>query len=220
MEIDFLGLNSKPSHKSEKGIMKSAFKDSAIRGADISLSLSTSSSVDFEGEHLNLGENKTWAVPIDTMISTRSGNLEKAHTGEESSLAFVPAPLNKFSSTTGFLCDLNEKPAYLRTIADPTAQPALWTTMHSGAAHVFHEILPDKGNHVVCAAGKSSLATSSVEQSTWGYCYTPTVAMARRATLARFLEKRVHRLTRTKTSNLTGKSLDATTSQAWNVKMK
>ncbi|CAI9758153.1 unnamed protein product [Fraxinus pennsylvanica] len=192
----------------------------AIRGADISLSLSTSSSVDFDGEPLNFGENNTFAVPINKMISACSGSLEKAHMGEKSSLLFVPAPFNKLSSTTGFLYDLNEKPADLRNNADPTAQPALLTMMHSGAAHVFHEIIPDKGNHVMCVASKSSLATSSAEQSIRGYCYTPTVAMARRATLARFLEKRVHRLTRTKTSNLIRKSPDATTSPAWNLNMK
>ncbi|KAL2521881.1 uncharacterized protein Fot_25804 [Forsythia ovata] len=213
MEIDFLGLNSKESPNLEKGRRMNTFKDPAIRGANISLSLSTCSSVDFE-------ENNTWAVPMHKMSPTCSGSLEKALAREKSSLAFVPTPLNKLSSTAGFLYDLNEKPTDLRNISEPTAQPALLTFLNSGAAHVFHEILPDKANHVMFVFDKPFSATSTAEQSTNGYRYTPTVAMARRATLARFLEKRMHRLICTKTSNLTGKSPDATSSQAWNVNIR
>ncbi|XP_047982420.1 uncharacterized protein LOC125223225 isoform X2 [Salvia hispanica] len=44
--------------------------------------------------------------------------------------------------------------------------------------------------------------------------HTPTVAMARRATLARFLEKRLHRMNQARTSHLMGKSLGLTNSEA------
>ncbi|CAA3027834.1 Hypothetical predicted protein [Olea europaea subsp. europaea] len=218
MEIDFLGLISKQSQKLEKGRRKNTFKDSAIRGADISLSLSTiSSSVDLKGEPLSFGEINGWTVPINKMIPTCEGSLEKDHAREKLSRACVQTPINKLSSTTGFPYDLNEKPTDSRNIFEPTAQPAFLTLLHSGAAHVFHEILPDKANHLMRVSSKSSLVTSTNEKCTRGYRYTPTVAMARRATLARFLEKRMHRLTRTKTANVTRKSPDATSSQTWNV---
>ncbi|XP_042012663.1 uncharacterized protein LOC121761130 isoform X2 [Salvia splendens] len=44
--------------------------------------------------------------------------------------------------------------------------------------------------------------------------HTPTVAMARRATLARFLEKRLHRMNQARTSHMMGKSLGATNTEA------
>ncbi|CAA3027835.1 Hypothetical predicted protein [Olea europaea subsp. europaea] len=111
MEIDFLGLISKQSQKLEKGRRKNTFKDSAIRGADISLSLSTiSSSVDLKGEPLSFGEINGWTVPINKMIPTCEGSLEKDHAREKLSRACVQTPINKLSSTTGFPYDLNEKP--------------------------------------------------------------------------------------------------------------
>ncbi|GER27292.1 jasmonate Zim-domain protein [Striga asiatica] len=39
--------------------------------------------------------------------------------------------------------------------------------------------------------------------------YTPTVAMARRATLARFLEKRLHRMNKARKAHIMGKSINA-----------
>ncbi|KAL1540763.1 hypothetical protein AAHA92_25069 [Salvia divinorum] len=53
---------------------------------------------------------------------------------------------------------------------------------------------------------------ASIGISTGGHA--PTVAMARRATLARFLEKRLHRMNQTRTSHLMGKSLGATNYEA------
>ncbi|KAL8038298.1 hypothetical protein ABFX02_11G097500 [Erythranthe guttata] len=85
-------------------------------------------------------------------------------------------------TSTGFLFDLNQN---LSNICEIPGDAASLPTINPD--NVFIDNLSsEKAESAVLVAGKASL----------GLCngYTPTVAMARRASLARFLEKRSHRI--------------------------
>ncbi|KAL7094368.1 hypothetical protein ACP275_11G099300 [Erythranthe tilingii] len=96
-------------------------------------------------------------------------------------------------TSTGFLFDLNQNLSNLipgEAASLPTINPD----------NVFIDNLSsEKAESAVLIAGKASLGLCNGD--------TPTVAMARRASLARFLEKRSHRMNKAKTSHNMGKSL-------------
>ncbi|KAH6796923.1 TIFY domain/Divergent CCT motif family protein [Perilla frutescens var. hirtella] len=194
MEIDFLGLNS-PKYNLEQENSKTPFIDTA-GGVEISLSLSSSSS-------LNFSEKKKWEfAACDKMISSScSGstvcsfapyNQENCHKTEQPSLLLVAPPLFRHPAAAGFLYDLNDA---------ATTNLRNMPQLYAACPTVFSE--PEKAENSVYAAGNAS---------TCGY--TPTVAMARRATLARFLEKRLHRMNQARATHLMGKSLRPTISEA------
>ncbi|KAI3462172.1 hypothetical protein Pfo_018835 [Paulownia fortunei] len=226
MEIDFLGLNSPNKYGNmEQQSSEDVFTETANGVVETSLSLSTSSSLDCKREILNFCEKKkkkTWAeLPCDKMIPSCSGNStstlcslahynqENAPKTEQPSLLLVPRPVFHPSSTPGLLFDLNDKSTDFRNISELQAEPASLTMLYSGCANVLNDTLPEKAENTMYKAGKSSTGLSDHARiCTRGH--TPTVAMARRATLARFLEKRSHRMNQARTSHLLGKSVNAT----------
>ncbi|XP_042037290.1 uncharacterized protein LOC121783318 isoform X2 [Salvia splendens] len=152
MEIDFLGLNS-PKYKLEQGNLKNPISDTA-GGVEISLSLSTSSS-------LNFSDKKKWEYSAcDEMLSS-------SYSHENPSLLVVAPPAFRPPAAAGFLYHLNDATPNLRDIS-----------------------LSAETNVYIASTGMSTVG------------HTPTVAMARRATLARFLEKRLHRMNQARASHL------------------
>ncbi|XP_047969691.1 uncharacterized protein LOC125213281 isoform X2 [Salvia hispanica] len=152
MEIDFLGLNS-PNYKLEQGTLKNPILDTA-GGVEISLSLSTSSS-------LNFSDKKKWEYSAcDEMLSS-------SYSQENPGLIVVAPPAFRPPAAAGFLYDLNDATPNLRDIS-----------------------LSAETNVYIASTGSSTVG------------HTPTVAMARRATLARFLEKRLHRMNQARASHL------------------
>ncbi|KAG6385777.1 hypothetical protein SASPL_154658 [Salvia splendens] len=146
MEIDFLGLNS-PKYKLEQGNLKNPILDTA-GGVEISLSLSTSSSLNFSDL-----QKKKW---------------EYSACDQNPSLLVVAPPAFRPPAAAGFLYDLNDATPNLRDIISQSAETNVY-------------IAPT----CISTVGR-----------------TPTVAMARRATLARFLEKRLHRMNQARASHL------------------
>ncbi|KAL7094367.1 hypothetical protein ACP275_11G099200 [Erythranthe tilingii] len=188
MEIDFLGLNS-PTFNTEQEISKDAFSDTDTcsgGGVETSLSLSTSTFQD------NLNLNEKWEVGNDCkkMMITSSS--------DSSTSTLLPRPVfDPRITTTGFPFDLNQNSTDSRDISEipETASLAI-----INPDNVFIDNLSsEKAKNTVLIAGKASLGFSNG--------YTPTVAMARRASLARFLEKRSHRMNEAKTTHIMGKSL-------------
>ncbi|KAL1566769.1 hypothetical protein AAHA92_02337 [Salvia divinorum] len=154
MEIDFLGLNS-PKYKLEQGNLKNPILDTA-GGVEISLSLSTSSS-------LNFSDKKKWEYSAcDEMLSS-----SYCQENPQPSLLVVAPPAFRLPAAAGFLYDLNDATPNLRDIS-----------------------LSAETNVYIASTGISTVG------------HTPTVAMARRATLARFLEKRLHRMNQARASHL------------------
>ncbi|KAL9152151.1 hypothetical protein ABFS82_11G100900 [Erythranthe guttata] len=187
MEIDFLGLNS-PTFNTEQEISKNAFSDTVTcnsGGVETSLSLSTSTFQD------NLNLNKKWEFRNDCkkMITSSSGS---------STSTLFPRPVfDPRITTTGFPFDLNQNSTNSRDISEIPETASLPTI---NPDNVFIDNLSSKkAESTVLIAGKASLGLSNG--------YTPTVAMARRASLARFLEKRSHRMNEAKTIHVMGKSL-------------
>ncbi|XP_057807257.1 uncharacterized protein LOC131021931 [Salvia miltiorrhiza] len=178
MEIDFLGLNS-PKYKLEQANLKNPFIDTT-GGFEISLSLSSSSS-------LNFSDKKKWEFAGgDEMLSSCSGSTIcglAPYDQDNSSLLLVAPPPFRHPAGGGFLYDLND-----------AATPNLRNMSVSAETNVY----------------VSGNATTGI--STRGH--TPTVAMARRATLARFLEKRLHRMNQARASHVMGKSVSGSNSEA------
>ncbi|PIN00264.1 hypothetical protein CDL12_27233 [Handroanthus impetiginosus] len=219
MEIDFLGLNSPKFGKFQQEGPKDAFMDSEV---ETSLSLSTSSSLDSQRQMLSFCEKKktTWEFPSDKMIPASSNaslvhyNQERAPNTEHNSAVFVPTPVYHASPAAGFLYNLNKRSTNLSNISELPAKPASLTMVYASCAAVFNDTLPQKADNPMYMSGSASTRLPNARIPTRGH--TPTVAMARRATLARFLEKRLHRMNKARTAQLMGKSLNATNSVACN----
>ncbi|XP_011085843.1 uncharacterized protein LOC105167721 isoform X2 [Sesamum indicum] len=214
MEIDFLGLNSPKYVDVERQSCKNSFTDSGNGGVETSLSLSTSSSLDSQRDILNFCESGNPAGTLRTLNASKT---------EQHSLILVSTPVFRPSPTTttaGFLYDLNDNSTSLRNISELPVEPASLTMLYAGcpSTTVFNDALSEKADGTMYMVGNTSTRLAdSARICTRKTGYTPTVAMARRATLARFLEKRLHRMNQARTSHqLMGKSLNAAYSEVFN----
>ncbi|KAK4430427.1 hypothetical protein Salat_1343400 [Sesamum alatum] len=208
MEIDFLGLNSS-KHDVERQSCKNSFTDSANGGVETSLSLSTTSSLDSHRDILNFCQSG------NSTSTLRSLNASKT---EQPSLILVSTPVFRPTPTTtaGFLYDLNDNSTNLRNMSELPAEPAASLTMlYAGCPSTVSEKADGTTMYMV---GNTSTRLADNARICTRTGYTPTVAMARRATLARFLEKRLHRMNQARTSHhLMGQSLNAAAySEAFN----
>ncbi|KAL8550166.1 hypothetical protein ACS0TY_008842 [Phlomoides rotata] len=210
MEIDFLGLNFN-SHKfcvEQEDSKNNVFADSG--GVEISLSLSTSS----HKEILNFSEKKkTWEfLACDKMIPSCSGSKLAPYSPEISAkneqLLLVATPVFHRPSAAGFLYDLNDAASSnSRSNSELPTQSPTSTMLYPRCPTVFNQ--PEKADKTMYIAGNASTRLPRTG-------YTPTVAMARKATLARFLEKRSHsRMNQRRTSPLMGKPPSVPISEAW-----
>ncbi|KAG8373490.1 hypothetical protein BUALT_Bualt11G0029600 [Buddleja alternifolia] len=201
MEIDFLGLNSssKYSKMEQKASNNHEFTDLDNQGVETFLSLSTSSS-------LNHSKKKAWGYGLPSCSSSSNSTLssfayyKREHVlnkGQPPNLVLVPKAIYP-SSTTGFRYNPNDKSTNLRNISQIPCR-----------INVYNGTLPEKATNTIYVAGNVSREPSS-DARKCSRGYTPTVAMARRATLARFLEKRLHRMNQAKASHFMGKSMIAT----------
>ncbi|KAL0396439.1 UNVERIFIED_CONTAM: hypothetical protein Scaly_0092300 [Sesamum calycinum] len=210
MEIDFLGLKS-PKYDVERQSCKNSFTDSGNGGVETSLSLSTSSSLDSHRDILNFCESGNPAGTLRTLNASKT---------EQPSLILVSTPVFRPSPTTttaGFLYDLNENSTNLRNISELPVEPASLTMLYAGCpSTVFNDALSEKADGTMYMVGNTPTRLADSARICTRTGYTPTVAMARRATLARFLEKRLHRMNQGRTSHhLMGKSLNAAYSEAF-----
>ncbi|CAA0814569.1 Unknown protein, partial [Striga hermonthica] len=143
---------------------------------ETSLSLSTGHSLYYHREILNFSEKKGKLAEFSSSSSGGSTATRCSFTGKQS-LAFVPPPIYRPSPTT----TAAPGPFYnlkLRKINEIQSEPASIITMLYDNAQEKGKAVPGLSVHArICSSGPG---------------YTPTVAMARRATLARFLEKRLH----------------------------
>ncbi|KAK6127453.1 hypothetical protein DH2020_038802 [Rehmannia glutinosa] len=191
MEIDFLGLNSTKYDKLEQERSNYAFIDTAKVEVETSLSLSTSSSLYYQREILNFSEKKKKKFPCDK-IDRSCSNSSSSTVTEQHNLFLVPPPIfRRSAAAAGFLYDLNDKPNDLRSMSEIPDQPASLTMLYSVGANFVNDTLPQKSDNSMYITGNARLSDHARIRTKNGH--TPTVAMARRATLARFLEKRLHR---------------------------
>ncbi|KAL3630419.1 hypothetical protein CASFOL_023403 [Castilleja foliolosa] len=175
MEIDFLGLNSttKFEHMEKLNFSKDAIFPTETGEVETSLSLSRPS----YGEILS--EKNKWAEFYSSGGSS---------TGQPS-LCLVPPPVFHPSTTAaGFLYNIHDdRLTELRKISEIPVKPVMLYS--AGRANVLNYNIPEKGESNMYITGKNESHRLS-DHTRNGY--TPTVAMARRATLARFLEQRLH----------------------------
>ncbi|XP_051117907.1 uncharacterized protein LOC127242411 [Andrographis paniculata] len=174
MEIDFLGLSS-PKFTMENPLIH-PFSDSGREGIETSLSLCTStSSLDSQTKIINLIEK-------DMSLSYYNNTPKK---NEHSSPTVHP----QFRPI--FLFDLNDTPSGIRNIVSaenrPTEVASLNAMYSASCPNIFGDTMQEKNDKA-----KFGMPIDPRRRINSGY--TPTIAMARKATLARFLEKRLHRL--------------------------
>ncbi|XP_073309595.1 uncharacterized protein [Primulina huaijiensis] len=204
MEIDFMGLFSKnhpdPSYDPD------AFVDSGIGSGErnVSLSLCTGSPMDGKTVFQDFLLKKIRKSPAENMTSIRNSagkyDWENAQLGERSCPSFTGKSI---ISHSGFRFNRNDRSSISRntferilslpassSVICPTAVPNLFPAQ--------------KVDRKMYATGGASFHDTRKSE----HGYTPTVAMARKATLARFLEKRSHRLNQRIKSHLMGRSLN------------
>ncbi|KZV49789.1 protein TIFY 4A-like [Dorcoceras hygrometricum] len=181
MEIDFMGLYSQSPAPVPPP--DASFVDPGIeRGeGDVSLSLFTSSPREEKAVLQDFLRKKTRKSPVENMASIHNSAL--IYDWE------------------------NAQPSGRSTISRNKFEPPLSfqvssTAFSAKAAPTF--FAAQKTDRKMFATGDASF--DDTPKSKDGY--TPTVAMARRATLARFLEKRSHRLNQQIKPHLMGRPLD------------
>ncbi|KAL3613546.1 hypothetical protein CASFOL_042580 [Castilleja foliolosa] len=179
MEIDFLGLNSttKLNNMEERNSIDAIFPTDI--GVETSLSLSTTTRPSLYYHREIISEKKG----VEFYSSSGSSTFTVC------SLTGPPPVFHPFATNTtaGFPYNLNEKLTELRKMTKIPVVPASLTMLSSaGCANAINA-----ENSMYIAANNGPHWISDHTTTTTGY--TPTVAMARRATLARFLEQRLHR---------------------------
>ncbi|XP_075493867.1 uncharacterized protein LOC142531570 isoform X1 [Primulina tabacum] len=203
MEIDFMGLYSKkpaPSYDPD------AFVDSGIGSGErnVSLSLCTSSAMDGKTVFQDFLRKKIPKSPAENMTSIRNSagkyDWENAQLGERSCPSLTGKPINSHS---GFRYNRNDISSISRNTLERTLSLLASSTVFcpTAAPNLFPA---QKADRKMYATGDASFDDTGKSK----HGYAPTVAMARKATLARFLEKRSHRLNQRIKSHLMGRSLN------------
>ncbi|KAL3621784.1 hypothetical protein CASFOL_034444 [Castilleja foliolosa] len=190
MEIDFLGLNSttKLNNMEERNSIDAIFPTDI--GVETSLSLSTTTRPSLYYHREIISEKKG----VEFYSSSGSSTFTVC------SLTGPPPVFHPFATNTtaGFPYNLNEKLTELRKMTKIPVVPASLTMPGCASA-----INAENSTYIAANNGPHWISDHT---TTTGY--TPTVAMARRATLARFLEQRLHRLNRGKDSPSHGKVIE------------
>lgn len=197
-----MGLYSK-NPPEQNGYDPDAFVDSGIGSGEscVSLSLCTSSPMDEKTVFQDFLWKKLRKSPAENMISIRdSAGKYDWENAQRSCPSFTGKPI---ISHSGFPYNRNDRATISRNTFERTLSfPASSTVFCPTTAPSMFPA--QKADRKMYATGDASF--DDTRKSKKGY--TPTVAMARKATLARFLEKRSHRLNQQIKPHLMGRSLN------------
>ncbi|XP_075501557.1 uncharacterized protein LOC142539762 isoform X1 [Primulina tabacum] len=208
MEIDFMGLYSQNPAPGpvQNSYELDEFVDSGIGNGEgnVSLSLCTSSPMEEKAVFRDFPRKKIGKSPAENMTMLRNSacnyDRENAQPRERSCQSFVGKQVIGHS---GFLYNREDGLSISRNKFErPLSFPASSTIFCPTDAPIFFHA--QKADRKIYAIGDAS--SDDTRKSKGGY--TPTVAMARKATLARFLEKRSHRLNQQIKPHLMGRSLN------------
>ncbi|KAM7515863.1 hypothetical protein LguiA_005446 [Lonicera macranthoides] len=180
MERDFLGLNW--AEKS-KIICKSTVEVCEVRKSLYPSKLVSSSPPQFMP--VQLASMLPPAFPFAKMNEPKAASTMKQQSSSGGIESVLPKPFSVAPNN-----------GYRNNVVKLVGTNAPLTIFYSGAVHVYHHISPQKAEAIMRMAGNGSSETKQIPkpaQNSSGTLRTGAIVMARKATLARFLEKRKSR---------------------------